>query len=89
MAVGLGTFLIHLYARVGESPVLNELGTVEVLTSVRDIRPGDNGAVDATVVVESLDIPALLREFADRLEAEPANPADVNAADIGLPTGLP
>jgi len=25
----------------------------------------------------------------DRLPIEPANPADVNAADLGLPTGLP
>ena len=89
MAVNLSTFVIHLYARVGESPVLNELGTVEVLTTIRDIMPGDNGAVNATAALENLDIPALLREAADRLEAEPANPADVNAADLGLPTGLP
>ena len=67
---------ITLYARMGDSDVLNELGWV-----VRDItyepitdatrQPGD--APDATHRTSDIDIPALLREVADEWEARNAD----------------
>ncbi len=61
--------IIHLLARVGDSEVLNEIGTVEVDTEWRLVGTEDTGAaVEATGVI-TLDLAAALREAADRIEA--------------------
>ena len=62
--------IIHLLARVGDSEVLNEIGTVKVDSEWRLVGTEDTGAaVEATSVI-TLDLAAALREAADRIEAQ-------------------
>jgi len=61
--------IIHLLARVGDSEVLNEIGTFEIETEWRLVGTEDTGAaVEATSVI-TLDLARALREAADRIEA--------------------
>ena len=59
---------ITLLARVGDSPVLNEIATVEVDVEWRAVEPTDNAAAEATGVV-TVDLARALREAADRIDA--------------------
>lgn len=60
------TFLV----RVGNSDVLNDIGTAEiecVIEEITDRRPDD--APDADYRITRLDIPGALRKIADEIEA--------------------
>jgi hypothetical protein len=59
---------ITLLARVGDSPVLNEIATVEVDVEWRAVEPTDNAVAEATGVV-TVDLARALREAADRIDA--------------------
>ena len=67
------TLPVHLYAQIGDSTVLNDLGTIEVTVQVEPItddtrQPGD--AVEATMRVVGFDIPTALRLFAEEWERQ-------------------
>jgi hypothetical protein len=59
---------ITLLARVGDSPVLNEIATIEVDVEWRAIQEGDNAPTEAEGVV-TVNLAAALREAADRIDA--------------------
>jgi len=59
---------ITLLARVGDSPVLNEIATVEVDVEWRAVEPTDKAVAEATGVV-TVDLARALREAADRIDA--------------------
>lgn len=61
---------IHILARVGESDVLNEIATVDVIASVTPIPDNVPAAAGATVQVR-LNLAAALREAANQIEREP------------------
>ena len=70
--IALTPVKITLYARVGDSEVLNEIGTIEEDVEWRVItpenrRPGD--AAEAEAVIENFNLVGALRAAADRLEA--------------------
>lgn len=69
--------VVHLYARIGDSEVLNEIATMDVNASTEPItddsrRPGD--AAEATVRV-AFDLANALRKAADEIDAQQI-PAD-------------
>ncbi|QHB36999.1 hypothetical protein QDA00_gp05 [Microbacterium phage Matzah] len=63
--------LITLYARVGTSEVLNEIGTItpEVTTRPPTDAEREHGAVEMVAVVD-IDIPTMLRDAADEYERQ-------------------
>lgn len=63
---------IHLFARVGESGVLNEIGAVELAAEVTPFTP-ENRPADAAPEAEAsimVDIPKMLRDAADEYERQ-------------------
>lgn len=71
MMAALTPVLIHILARVGDSEVLNEIGTVEADVQWRAVaRVVDtHAATEATGVVMDLDVVKMLRQAADEIEA--------------------
>ncbi|QHB37140.1 hypothetical protein QDA03_gp05 [Microbacterium phage Terij] len=62
---------IHLFARVGESGVLNEIGTValEGITRAMTDEEREHAAPEAVAIVD-LDIAKMLRDAADEYERQ-------------------
>lgn len=66
------TLGVRIYARIGNSEVMNHLGEAVVLADVEPItdesrRPGD--APDAVTRIIGIDMPMILRRIADDIEA--------------------
>jgi hypothetical protein len=59
---------ITLYASVGDSEVMNRIGRLEVDVQMRAVEARDTNAVAEAEAVITLDLPAALREMADRIE---------------------
>lgn len=63
--------IVHLYTRVGDSEVLNEIGTISVeveLIAITDENRQPTDAAEATVRVLNFDLARALREAADEIE---------------------
>ncbi|MEV4735549.1 MULTISPECIES: hypothetical protein [unclassified Microbacterium] len=59
---------ITLYARVGDSEVLNEIGSTNAVAEVGPLEPSADAAADAGAQV-TLDLAGVLREMADQIDA--------------------
>ncbi|QDH93063.1 hypothetical protein QDA02_gp05 [Microbacterium phage Margaery] len=63
---------ITLFARIGESEVLNDIGTIDIDATVEPFTPEnrpEHAAVEAVASV-SIDIPKMLRDAADEYERQ-------------------
>lgn len=63
---------VRLYARIGNSEVFNDLGGVDAeagLEPITDETRRETDAPDATTRIFGLDMPAVLRQLADQIEA--------------------
>jgi hypothetical protein len=66
----IGTMKLRVLIQVDDSPVQNEVGTIEVDVRMRPLdRSVDTEAVAEATMVADLDLPGALRQLADQIES--------------------
>jgi hypothetical protein len=66
----IGTMKLRVLIQVDDSPVQNEVGTIEVDVRMRPLdRSVDTEAVAEATMVADLDLPGALRAMADQIES--------------------
>ena len=66
-----GTMKLRVLIQVDDSPVQNEVGTIEVDVRMRPLdRSVDTEAAAEATMVADLDVPTALRQLADQIERD-------------------